>query len=160
MVGHAGWNGALLGENYWRFLPPTVDPAWMHLRRIGKQGNISANYMSPANTFHYRPDPEAPLGTAQASFRPDADHLPNIDKAMEHDLQFVQRAGDVVWIPPGWWCAQTQCFGSVRMQCARCTPCRPAHGCGCGLTARAGSSLFRLCLQLRLARGTDNTRLR
>ncbi len=93
-----------LGENYWRFLPPTVDPALMHHRRIGKQGNISANYMSPANSFHFRPDPTAPAGTVEASFRPDADHIPFIDRAMEQDLQFVQRAGDVVWIPSGWWC--------------------------------------------------------
>jgi hypothetical protein len=111
--------------------------------------------MSPANTFHYRPDPEAPPGTAQASFRPDADHIPNIDKAMEHDLQFVQRAGDVVWIPPGWWCARAHCFGLVCMQCACCASCRPAHSCGCGMTRSGGFFSIQTLLISRLTLGTD-----
>jgi hypothetical protein len=50
-----GWNGNFIGENYWRFLPPQTDPEWMYYRRYGKQGNISANHMSPANTFHHPP---------------------------------------------------------------------------------------------------------
>jgi hypothetical protein len=67
--------------------------------------------MSPANTFHHLPEPDAAEGTPQASFRPDSEQIPLIEKAMQHDLQFVQRAGDVVWIPSGWWCALCHYWG-------------------------------------------------
>ena len=80
-------------------------------RTVFLQGNISANHMSPANTFHHLPEPDAAEGTPQASFRPDSEQIPLIEKAMQHDLQFVQRAGDVVWIPSGWWCALCHYWG-------------------------------------------------
>ena len=90
----------LQGENLWRFFPPTTPPEWLYVRRMGKQGNISGNHMSKANTFHATPNPAD--GDA-ASYGPDLEATPLTAKAMEMDLQFVQRAGDVVWIPPGWW---------------------------------------------------------
>ena len=62
--------------------------------------------MPPAAVFG-----RAAAGTAEASFRADLEQLPLIENAIAHDLQFVQKAGDVVWIPSG-WCVLC-CFSAV-----------------------------------------------
>jgi len=40
----AGWNGNFLGENYWRFLPPSTSPDWMYHSRTGKQVRKHGNF--------------------------------------------------------------------------------------------------------------------
>jgi hypothetical protein len=90
MYNWTGWNALVVGSKRWRFLPPSTSPDTTYSYRNPNKRGFIAGYKSAATLFHS----QGKCVVVPLAF-------PNLRHAVVYET--IQKPGEVVMIPPGWW---------------------------------------------------------
>jgi len=96
-----GWNALLRGRKLWRFWPPSVPASHMQAFRSPTRSELEATPgLLPFIPSEFRSDVDSFF---TSSLQPDWERFSAFKQAWPPFMEVIQRPGEVVVIPPGWW---------------------------------------------------------
>lgn len=128
----SAWNAILSGSKYWILTPPGRPPPGVHATQGGAMVAAPMSLMEWVLDF-YRPPPSTTPDGSEDQRELAADH--SHEDADDHDdaadagrLEGVARAGDIMFVPRGWWHAAINLEPTVAITQNYMPLCALEHG--------------------------------